>query len=227
MSRSFPPTMKSDIYFTAVSAITGITFSPTGPEKPEGEPVTSSTSEGASNCTSVQPMNLDSFIPFNSWSPLTSTANTLSSPLTIRVFTSCCGLTPRKADTSSTLFLPGVNRLSIGSKDCCVDKSEGSGENSRSNPPSPPFEKGGLRGICSSENLFVIPSAFSILAAYPQESQETTASSPVSASTINSWENCPPISPVSASTGLNVSPQRLKILMYASYIFLYDSSAPA
>src|SRR3990172_6735465 len=187
MSRSFPPTMKSDIYFTAVSAITGIPFSPTGPEKPEGEPVTSSTSEGASNCTSVQPRNLDSFTPFNSWSPLTSTATTLSSPLTIRVFTSCCCLTPRKADTSSTLFLPGVMRLSIGSKGFCVDKSDGPSENPRSNPPCPPFskggdlispfEKGGLRGIFSPENLFVTPSAFSMLAAYPQESQEATASS--------------------------------------------------
>src|SRR3972149_6308849 len=210
MSRSFPPTMKSDIYFTAVSAITGIPLSPTGPEKPEGEPVTSSTSEGASNCTSVQPMNLDSFIPFSSWSPLTSTANTLSSPLTIRVFTSCCGLTPRKADTSSTVFLPGVSRLSIVSISFFEDRPEGLSLPSSAIP-----------------DLLILLSAFSILAAYPQESQETTASSPVSASTINSWENCPPISPVSASTGLNVSPQRLKILMYASYIFLYDSSAPA
>src|SRR5574341_1632563 len=63
-----------------------------------------------------------------------------------------------------------------------------------------------------------LASARSRLAAYPQRSQLAIASSPVSASTMNSCEELPPISPASASTALNVRPQRANILEYASYI---------
>ena len=54
-------------------------------------------------------------------------------------------------------------------------------------------------------------SAFSMFAAYSQAEQETMASSPESASTMNSWEEVPPMEPVSASTARNFSPQRSKI----------------
>ena len=54
-------------------------------------------------------------------------------------------------------------------------------------------------------------SARSTLAAYSQASQTAMPSSPVSASTMNSCEDVPPIRPVSASTGRKVSPQRVKM----------------
>ena len=47
--------------------------------------------------------------------------------------------------------------------------------------------------------------------AYSQCEQETMASSPESASTMNSWEEVPPMEPVSASTARNLRPQRSKM----------------
>ena len=44
------------------------------------------------------------------------------------------------------------------------------------------------------------------------------ASSPESASTMNSWEEEPPIEPVSASTARNLRPHRSKMRRYAWYI---------
>ncbi len=53
------------------------------------------------------------------------------------------------------------------------------------------------------------------------------ASSPESASTWNSCDALPPIWPVSAATARNLSPIRLKMRAYASYIAWYDFSIAA
>ena len=57
-------------------------------------------------------------------------------------------------------------------------------------------------------------SALSILAAKFELSENQIASSPLSASTWNSWELSPPIEPESASTGRYSNPRRSKILQY-------------
>ena len=52
-------------------------------------------------------------------------------------------------------------------------------------------------------------SAFSLFAAYLQEPQVTTESSPYGETAMNSWETSPPMRPVSASTGMNFSSARV------------------
>src|SRR5438477_10563921 len=49
-----------------------------------------------------------------------------------------------------------------------------------------------LKGEGDGGKLF---KCFSLFAPYPQASQETMSSSPVSAKTMNSWEKLPPIAP--------------------------------
>jgi hypothetical protein len=51
-------------------------------------------------------------------------------------------------------------------------------------------------------------SAFSLFAAYLHFSQVTTESSPKGETAMNSCETSPPMSPVSASTGMNFSSAR-------------------
>jgi hypothetical protein len=55
----------------------------------------------------------------------------------------------------------------------------------------------------------------------------TMTSSPASASVTNSWLALPPIGPASASHATYGTPQRSKILWYASYIASYVRSSDA
>src|SRR5258708_12956343 len=69
-------------------------------------------------------------------------------------------------------------------------------------------------------------SAFSVLAAYPQDSHEAIRSSPASVGTMNSVEPEPPIAPECASTCTVLIPQRPKIRTYACRSAPNDLSTP-
>src|SRR5260370_470338 len=70
-------------------------------------------------------------------------------------------------------------------------------------------------------------SAFSVLAAYPQDSHEAIRSSPASVGTMNSVEPEPPIAPECASTCTVLIPQPPKMRTYACRCASNDLSTPA
>ena len=75
-----------------------------------------------------------------------------------------------------------------------------------------------MASISSSAGTSSTQAARSLVAAMSQLSQYAISLSPTSDSAVNSCELLPPIAPLSASTGRKVSPQRVKIFVYASYI---------
>ena len=130
----------------------------------------------------------------SSWSPLIKTASNPESVERIMVFTTFFSSVFKKSATSVTETIAGVSTIVKSKRSSFFDI------------------------------LDDLMEADSTLAAKSQSLHDRIKSSPVSARTINSWEELPPIIPESAWTALKVKPHLSNILLYASNICEYDFS---